>query len=129
MLEHTKQTVKWFEGLVELERQFMNNERRDDRQDQQITILNQKYHSLIDPGLMTVVGYCQANSMEFPRKYGEELGRKVSKYCKAHNLKTGKTPNSQWGQIGTYPFEALDAIIPSECRRYLASLSQSHAQD
>ena len=65
-----------------------------------------------DGYFFTVLGYCNNNGIrDLDRKTAAAIGRKVSRYCEDNNLKTHKVYDARFGEVKTYPVEALEAVL------------------
>ena len=97
------------QALVEQERRLAANEARvakvEDRLDQ-IQTASEFY---------TVVGWFSRFGVgPLPLHTASNMGRQATAYCTANGLVMGSTPDPRFGQVKTYPKEALDHLFGGE---------------
>lgn len=90
-----------------IERQQQEHELRLDGLDSEIERIKNP-----DGYFYTVLGYCNNNGIkDLDRKMAAAIGKKVSRYCEDNNLKTHKVYDARFGEVKTYPVEALEAVL------------------
>lgn len=66
-------------------------------------------HALLEgENYFTVVGYCNKNGIKIDSRQAQKIGKKASQICDKNEWSTGKANHPLYGQVNSYPAEALD---------------------
>lgn len=58
-------------------------------------------------GFMSVMGFANIHHLNIGTKAAAAIGRLASKWCKRNFKRPEKTKHERWGEVNTYPMEAL----------------------
>lgn len=58
-------------------------------------------------GFMSVMGFANIHHLNIGTKAAAAIGRLASKWCKRNLKRPEKTKHERWGEVNTYPMEAL----------------------
>ena len=58
-------------------------------------------------GFMSVMGFANIHHLNIGKKAAQAIGRLASKWCKRNDRVPEKTRHERWGEVNTYPMEAL----------------------
>ena len=59
----------------------------------------------------TVVGYANLHGIKVDTKQASKLGKRAAKLCREQGWNTGKANHPLYGEVNTYPREALDGVV------------------
>lgn len=57
----------------------------------------------------SVLAWAKRNKLKLDASRGAQLGRRARMICEGYGWPIGSVPDARYGQVGTYPLEALDA--------------------
>lgn len=59
----------------------------------------------------TIVGYCNMTRRRLSQKETARMGKIASSYCRDNDIESGKSKHPHFGQINSYPIEALKIVF------------------
>lgn len=90
--------------LVEMEQRQMEQERRQALIENKVERIETRIR---DNGFMSVMGFANIHHLNIGKKAAQAIGRLASKWCKRNGRIPEKTKHERWGEVNTYPMEAL----------------------
>ena len=120
--EFKKRLVKAFYEMNQVRtpaEQLLVHAQRLVDQERKIAALEESQHevksqvkALIDgEGYFTVVGYCNKNKIKVDSKAAQRIGKSVAKICRENEWETGTANHPLYGEVKTYPEEAIEEAI------------------
>jgi hypothetical protein len=110
-LTKSQQTLAAVRQLCEIAQQQVELEQRQIEMESEQKLLVQKVshiEEVVKPnGFMSVMGFANIHHLNIGTKAAATIGRLASKWCKKNFKHTEKTKHERWGEVNTYPMEAL----------------------
>lgn len=110
-LTKSQQTLEAVKQLCEIAQQQVELEQRQIEMESEQKLLAQKVSHIEDAikpnGFMSVMGFANIHSLNLGDKAANSIGRLASKWCKRRGVKPEKVRCSRFGEVNTYPMEAL----------------------
>lgn len=94
--------------LVEIEQRQMEQERRQLAVENKVALIEDRIR---DNGYMTVKGFANIVKIHVGNTMANNLGRLAPKWCRQMKIKPEKIKNGEWGEINTYPMQALRDVF------------------
>lgn len=94
--------------LVEMEQRQMEQERRQNVIENKVALIEDRIR---DNGYMTVKGFANIVKIRIGKPMANKLGRLASKWCRQMKIKPEKIKDGEWGEINTYPMQALRDVF------------------
>lgn len=94
--------------LVEMEQRQMEQERRQNAIENKVALIEDRIR---DNGYMTVKGFANIVKIRIGKPMANKLGRLASKWCRQMKIKPEKIKDGEWGEINTYPMQALRDVF------------------
>ncbi len=86
------------------ERMLMEQQRRQSIIEHKVEVIENRIES---NGFMSVMGFANIHHLNIGTKAAAAIGRLASKWCKRNLRRPEKTKHERWGEVNTYPMEAL----------------------
>lgn len=86
----------------------MEQERRQNAIENKVALIEDRIR---DNGYMTVKGFANIVKIRIGKPMANKLGRLASKWCRQMKIKPEKIKDSEWGEINTYPMQALRDVF------------------
>lgn len=96
--------VQMAQAYEEQERMLMEQQRRQSIIEHKVEVIE---HRIENNGFMSVMGFANIHHLNIGTKAAAAIGRLASKWCKKNFKRTEKTKHERWGEVNTYPMEAL----------------------
>ncbi len=97
--------------LVEQERQITNIENTQKVFDSRITQIESEASRLRSHSDMyTVMGFCNLVKFSLSMQSASKIGKAVTKYCKANNIRIDTTGDARVGNVNVYPIDTLITV-------------------
>lgn len=110
-LSKAQRTLATIQQLCELAQRDVELEQRQiELEKEQKTIARKvsEIEETIRPnGFMSVMGFANTHHINIGTKAAAAIGRLASKWCKSRHEKTESVKHERWGEVNTYPMEAL----------------------
>lgn len=106
--ERTLATIRQLCELAEKDVELERKQLQLEREQQIIASKVSQIETQIRPnGYMSVMGYANIHHLNIGAKAAAAIGRLASKWCKRNGARPEKTRHERWGEVNTYPLEAL----------------------
>lgn len=86
------------------ERMLMEQQRRQSVIEHKVEAIENRIEN---NGFMSVMGFANIHHLNIGTKAAAAIGRLASKWCKRNLKRPEKTKHERWGEVNTYPMEAL----------------------
>lgn len=86
------------------ERMLLEQQRRQSIIEHKVEVIENRIEN---NGFMSVMGFANIHHLNIGTKAAAAIGRLASKWCKRNLKRTEKTKHERWGEVNTYPMEAL----------------------
>lgn len=86
------------------ERMLMEQQRRQSVIEHKVEAIENRIEN---NGFMSVMGFANIHHLNIGTKAAAAIGRLASKWCKRNFKRPEKTKHERWGEVNTYPMEAL----------------------
>ena len=110
-LTKAQQTLESVKKLCEIAQQQVELEQRQLKMESEQKLLALKVSHIEDVvkpnGFMSVMGFANVHRISIGEKAANSIGRLASKWCKRKGIKPEKVSHSRYGEVNTYPMEAL----------------------
>ena len=110
-LTKSQQTLEAVKQLCEIAQQQVELEQRQIEMESEQKLLAQKVSNIEDVikpnGFMSVMGFANVHHLNIGTKAAAAIGRLATKWCKRNFKQPERTRHERWGEVNTYPMEAL----------------------
>ena len=110
-LTKSQQTLEAVKQLCEIAQQQVELEQRQIEMESEQKLLAQKVshiEEVVKPnGFMSVMGFANIHHLNIGTKAAAAIGRLATKWCKKNFKQPERTRHERWGEVNTYPMEAL----------------------
>lgn len=110
-LTKSQQTLEAVKQLCEIVQQQVELEQRQIEMESEQKLLAQKVshiEEVVKPnGFMSVMGFANIHHLNIGTKAAAAIGRLATKWCKKNFKQPERTRHERWGEVNTYPMEAL----------------------
>ena len=110
-LTKSQQTLEAVKQLCEIAQQQVELEQRQIEMESEQKLLAQKMshiEEVVKPnGFMSVMGFANIHHLNIGTKAAAAIGRLATKWCKKNFKQPERTRHERWGEVNTYPMEAL----------------------
>lgn len=86
------------------ERMLLEQQRRQSVIEHKVEVIENRIEN---NGFMSVMGFANIHHLNIGTKAAAAIGRLASKWCKRNLKRPEKTKHERWGEVNTYPMEAL----------------------
>lgn len=97
--------------LVQMAKAYEAQERMLLEQQRRQSVIEHKVEAIENRiennGFMSVMGFANIHHLNIGTKAAAAIGRLASKWCKRNFKRPEKTKHERWGEVNTYPMEAL----------------------
>lgn len=86
------------------ERMLLEQQRRQSVIEHKVEVIENRIEN---NGFMSVMGFANIHHLNIGTKAAAAIGRLASRWCKRNLKRPEKTKHERWGEVNTYPMEAL----------------------
>lgn len=110
-LSKAQRTLATIQQLCELAQRDVELEQRQieiEKEQKALAGKMAQIEDIVKPnGFMSVMGFANIHHLNIGKKAAQSIGRLASKWCKCNGRNPEKTNHERWGEVNTYPMEAL----------------------
>lgn len=100
------------EQLLVHAQRLVDHERKIAALEESQNVVKSQVKALIEgENYFTVVGFCNKKNIRVDQIQAQKIGRQASQICASNEWKTGKANHPLFGEVKTYPLEALELAI------------------